>query len=139
LILLDTNVVSEVMRRAPIPKVVTWLNNANSNELYLSSISIAEIAYGLQVLPEGKRRQEIATRFVQFLEGGFNFRTLAFDDRAAFAYGDLMATTRALGRPMSMPDGQIAAIAKSQGMSLATRNVNDFEATGLTLINPWMQ
>lgn len=125
------------MRVAPNPSVISWLNSADANELFLPSIAIAEIAYGLQVLPEGKRRQEITTRFVQFLNLGFSHRVLAFDEEAAFAYGDLMATARQRGRPMNIPDGQIAAIAKSQGMNLASRNVDDFDTTGLTLINPW--
>ena len=125
------------MRLAPNPSVVMWLNNADTNGLFLSSIAIAEIAYGLQVLAEGKRRQEITTRFVQFLNRGFSNRVLTFDEQAAFTYGDLMATARGLGRPMSVPDGQIAATAKSRGMNLATRNVDDFETTGLTLVNPW--
>jgi|TARA_B100001964_G_C14151058_1_gene562064 hypothetical protein len=125
------------MKVEPAPAVLAWLNVSNTNELYLSAISIAEIAYGLQVLPEGKRRQLIGARFVQFIERGFSNRTLAFDGPAAFTYGDIMAMTRSLGRSMSVPDGQIAAIAKLHGMSLATRNISDFEATGLALINPW--
>lgn len=125
------------MKVEPAPAVLTWLNDSNSNELYVSSITIAEITYGLQVMPEGKRRQIISARFVQFIERGFSNRTLVFDGPAAFTYGDIMAMTRSMGKPMSVPDGQIAAIAKNHGMSLATRNISDFEATGLVLINPW--
>lgn len=125
------------MKVEPASAVLTWLNDSNTNELYLSTITIAEIAYGLQVLPEGNRRQTISARFVQFIERGFSSRILVFDQPAAFTYGDIMAMTRSMGRPMSVPDGQIAAIAKIHGMNLATRNISDFEATGLTLINPW--
>lgn len=125
------------MKVEPATAVVTWLNDSNTNELYLSSITIAEIAYGLQVLPEGTRRQTISARFAQFIERGFNNRILVFDAPAAFAYGDIMAMTRSMGRPMGVPDGQIAAIAKVHGMNLATRNISDFETTGLALINPW--
>ena len=85
----------------------------------------------------GKRRQAISARFDQLIDRGFNQRTLLFDTSAAFSYGDIMAITRKLSRPMSVPDGQIAAIAKSNGMNLATRNIRDFEATGIALINPW--
>ena len=125
------------MKVEPATAVLTWLNDSNTNELYLSSITIAEIAYGLQVLPEGTRRQTISARFAQFIERGFNNRILVFDEPAAFTYGDIMAMTRSMGRPMSVPDGQIAAIAKTHGMNLATRNISDFETTGLALINPW--
>jgi predicted nucleic acid-binding protein len=125
------------MKVEPAIAVLTWLNDSNTNELYLSSITIAEIAYGLQVLPDGNRRQTISARFAQFIERGFDNRILAFDEPAAFTYGDIMAMTRSMGRPMSVPDGQIAAIAKTHGMNLATRNISDFEATGLVLINPW--
>ena len=125
------------MKVEPVTAVLTWLNDSNTNELYLSSITIAEIAYGLQVLPEGNRRQTIAARFEQFIERGFSGRILVFDAPAAFTYGDIMAMTRSMGRPMSVPDGQIAAIAKTHGMNLATLNISDFETTGLALINPW--
>jgi len=137
LILLDTNVISEVMRATPKASVVRWLNAADTNLLYLPSIAIAEIAYGIQVLPAGKRSQEISTRFAQFLDLGFRHRVLAFDEQAAFAYGELMAAARGQGRPMSILDGQIAAIARCRGMELVTRNIDDFTTTGLTLINPW--
>jgi hypothetical protein len=125
------------MKAEPAAIVLKWLNNSNANELYLSTITIAEIAFGSQVLPQGQRREAIAARFVEFVERGFSHRTLAFDAAAAFSYGDIMAMTRSVGRPMSVPDGQIAAIAKTRGLNLATRNTSDFEAVGLALINPW--
>ena len=125
------------MKAHPVPAVLRWLNESNSNELYLSVITIAEIAYGLQILPEGKRRQTLSARFDQFIDRGFSQRVLVFNQSAAFTYGEIMAMTRSLGRPMSDPDGQIAAIAKTHEMSLATRNVSDFDETGLALINPW--
>jgi predicted nucleic acid-binding protein len=136
-ILLDTNVVSEVMRVAPEPAVLRWLNAIDSSELYLATITIAEIAYGLQILPEGQRRRAISDRFERFVEQGFAHRVLAFDEAAAFIYGEIMAHRKRLGRPLSIPDGQIASIAKAHGMTVATRNTADFEETGIELINPW--
>ena len=126
------------MKAVPDQAVLAWLNDSNSNDLYISAVTVAEISYGLMVLPEGKRRQNISARFVQFVDRGFSQRTLPFDEVSAFSYGDIMATARAQGRPMSIADGQIAAICKTRNMSLATQNTVDFETTGISLINPWV-
>jgi len=124
------------MRVAPEPAVLHWLNGSDASQLYLATITIAEISYGLQVLPEGQRRQSISARFEQFIEQGFAHRVLPFDTAAAFMYGEIMARRKRLGRPLSIPDGQIASIAKAHGMMVATRNTADFEETGIELINP---
>ncbi|MDZ7683855.1 MAG: type II toxin-antitoxin system VapC family toxin [Gammaproteobacteria bacterium] len=139
MILVDTNVVSEVMRPKPSGVVLDWLNTTPTATLYISSISIAEIEFGLQSLPDGQRRDFLTKRFEQFIEQGFEHRTLYFDAAAAFAYGDIMGRCRRAGRPMSILDGQIAAITMANHATLATRNVGDFSASGIDVINPWTE
>lgn len=137
MILLDTNVLSELMKPRPHTGVITWLNTPDAARLWLSSITIAEIEYGLQALPDGARRATLRHRFEGFVDKAFSGRVLEFGLRAAIVYGELMAHRRAAGRPMSVPDGQIASIALSRGLELATRNTRDFAACGLELINPF--
>ncbi|MGZ8217097.1 PIN domain-containing protein [Methylomagnum sp.] len=137
MILLDTNIVSEVMKPIPSPVVLAWLNQQPLSTLFVSAVTIGEIEYGLRILPIGKRRSTLQERFERFLQGGFTRRILGFDEAAARSYGELMSHRKALGRPMSIPDGQIAGIARSNGCTLATRNIADFEACGIHLINPF--
>jgi len=137
MIVLDTNIVSEFMTSPPAPQVKDWLNAQDGAKLYFTTVSIGEISFGLHAMPDGKRRALLAERFERFLAQAFRSRVLAFDEAAARIYGELRATRRALGRPMSVFDGQIAAIAKANGSALATRNVKDFEACGVELINPF--
>jgi predicted nucleic acid-binding protein len=137
MILLDTNVISEVMRQAPSDNVLNWLNRHSDTGLLISSISIAEICYGLRILPNGQRRQTLQARFEQFIVEGFIGRIIAFDEPAARIYADIMGFCKEKGRPMSLPDGQIAAIAKTNHLALATRNSTDFETCGIQLINPF--
>jgi hypothetical protein len=137
MILLDTNVVSEVMRARPAEAVVTWLNGQNSEKLYVSSITIGEISYGLRILPDGKRRSGLRERFERFVALAFDQRVLAYDESAARIYGDLMGDRKELGLPMSVPDGQIAAIARLNRLTVATRNVVDFENCGIDVVNPF--
>ncbi len=138
MILLDTNVVSEVMRPQPSEKVLHWLNQQNASALFLSSITIAEICYGLRVLPVGQRRQVLEERFEQFVAQGFSGRIIVFDEPAARIYAEVMGRCKEKGRPMSLPDGQIAAIAQVNDLALATRNIRDFEICEIELINPFM-
>jgi len=137
MIVLDTNVVSELMTAPPAPAVKAWLNAQDGATLYFTSVSIGEISFGLHAMPDGQRQALLAERFERFLAQAFRSRILVFDEAAARIYGEVRATRRALGRPMSAFDGQIAAIAKAHGGALATRNVKDFEACGLELINPF--
>ena len=137
MILLDTNVVSEVMHPRPDPAVISWLNRQATVDLYLSTITLAEIRYGLAILPTDKRRRRLEDQFDLFVASGFDQRLLVFDERAAALYGDLMSRRRALGRPMSALDGQIAAIARAHGLAVATRNVRDFEECGVRIMNPF--
>jgi len=139
MILVDTNVVSEVMRPEPSAVVLDWLNTTPTTNLYVSSISIAEIEFDLESLPDGQWRNSLTRRFEQFIERGFEHRTLCFDAAAAFAYGKIMGRCQRVGRPMSILDGQIAAIASTNHATLATRNVGDFSASGIDVINPWTE
>ena len=137
MILLDTNVISEVMRPTPHPRVIGWLNATDAGELHVSTISIAEIIFGLELLPPGQRRQGLEERFQAFLSAAFSHRLLPFDEAAARHYGPIMAKRRRGGLPMAAPDGQIAAIARSKSMNLATRNTRDFRSCGVPLLDPW--
>jgi len=137
MILLDTNVVSEVMKTQPAEAVVAWLNAQDSERLYVSAITIGEITYGLRILPDGKRRSGLRERFERFVVLAFDQRVLAYDESAARVYGELMGDRKELGLPMSVPDGQIAAIARLNHLAVATRNVLDFEHCGIDVLNPF--
>lgn len=137
MILLDTNVVSEVMKTQPLEAVVAWLNAQDSERLYVSAVTIGEITYGLRILPDGKRRSRLHERFERFVALAFDQRVLAYDESAARVYGELMGDRKELGLPMSVPDGQIAAIASLNHLAVATRNVVDFENCGIEVINPF--
>ena len=137
MIILDTNILSEFMTSPPSNAVVDWLNAQDSMSLYITSISIAEICYGLQVMPEGKRRRLLEDRFEQFIAMAFASRILNFGETAARVYGEIKAYRKKIGRPMSDFDGQIAAIARTHGSSLATRNITDFEYCLIELIDPF--
>lgn len=139
MILLDTNVVSEVMRASPAGNVLAWLNRQETGRLFTSSITVGEIACGLRIMPLGKRRSDLGERFERFIAHAFDRRVLAYDESAGRAYGDLMGERKELGRPMSVPDGQIAAIARSARLSVATRNVAVFESCGIDTVDPFRE
>ncbi|MCU7960015.1 MAG: type II toxin-antitoxin system VapC family toxin [gamma proteobacterium symbiont of Bathyaustriella thionipta] len=137
MIVLDTNVVSEFMSSPPAESVAAWLNAQNTSHLYFTTISIAEIGFGLRVMPDGNQQRLLTSRFEQFLMAAFTSRILPFDEEAARIYAGIRGQRREQGRPMSCFDGQIAAICRSKGFALATRNVKDFIDCGLELINPF--
>jgi len=136
-ILLDTNIVSAIMAPAPPPIVIDWLNRQETVTLYLSTITIAEIGYGLRVMRDGKRRRLLEDRFDKFVADGFEQRMLDFDQQSARLYAEVMGRRKAIGRPLSVLDGQIASIARANDLAVATRNIRDFEECGLDLINPF--
>lgn len=138
MILIDTNIISEAMRIAPSKNVLAWLDHHGPLGLFLSTISIAEITYGLRCLPEGNRRKDLESRFVKLVKDGFAYRTLVFDEECARAYGSIMGARKNQGLPMSVLDGQIAAVASANGYTLATRNTKDFQSCGLDLVNPFV-
>lgn len=139
MIILDTNVVSEIMKSSPSKEVSAWLSQQQSFTLFITSITIAEICYGLNALPSGSRRESLYTAFHQAVMEAFEHRMLPFDESAAQIYGHFMAQRKSIGKPMSILDGQISAIAYSRGMAIATRNIRDFSDCGLTLINPFLE
>jgi predicted nucleic acid-binding protein len=137
MIILDTNVISEVTLRQPDFNVLTWLSLQQRQLMFTTSISQAEIFFGIRVLPEGKRRQELenAARGIFFED--FAGRVLPFDSEAADIYATISAKRRSIGRPIHELDAQIASIARQHGASIATRNVRDFEYLDLDIIDPW--
>jgi predicted nucleic acid-binding protein len=137
MILLDTNVISEIVKPAPSPVVISWLNDQDSATLYISTIGLAEIGYGVEALPDGKRKRALSAAVDSFVDRAFADRILAFDRDAAKLYGTLMADRRRAGQPLSAPDGQIAATASSHDLQLATRNIKDFTNCGLVLVSPF--
>ncbi|MCF6262218.1 MAG: type II toxin-antitoxin system VapC family toxin [Xanthomonadales bacterium] len=138
MIILDTNIVSEFMTSPPASSVLSWLNKQNVSSLYLSTISIAEIGFGLNTMPSGKRQRLLQQRFEEFIATAFEDRILSFDQAAARIYPELLTHRRNIGRPMSNFDGQIASIARANGFAVATRNIKDFEECQLELINPFI-
>jgi len=137
MILLDTHVVSEPLRALPDPKVLDWLDAQAIETLYLSSITVAELRFGIAVLPEGKRRDTLLSSLEQRVLPLFAGRILGFDLAAAQSYAALRAHARASWQAIATADGYIAAIAAAKGFAIATRDSSPFEAAGLSVINPW--
>ena len=137
MIILDTNVVSELLRTAPEPRVVDWLAAQDGATVYLSAITEAELRLGVAILPVGKRRTDLAEMIDQIIREDFAGRVLPFDSLAAEAFAAIAAARRAMGRPIAHADCQIAAIAQTTGAMVATRNTPDFADCGIKLINPW--
>jgi predicted nucleic acid-binding protein len=137
MIILDTNIIAELMLARPKPEVLDWLNDQPLSDLSTTTINVAEIRYGLARLPPGHRRSDLDTRFRAFAARGFANRVFAFDSIAAEVYGELVAARERSGRPLEGFDGLIAAIARSRGLPVATRNVADFADGGITVICPW--
>jgi predicted nucleic acid-binding protein len=135
-IVLDTNVVSELMRPAPAQPVVAWLRDQPAGSLMTTAVTVAEIRFGLARLPEGRRATELR-RLADDILSAFSGQVLAFDVDAATHYGRLAAQRERAGRPMSALDAQIAAICLSRGAALATRNTADFAESGVKLLDPW--
>jgi predicted nucleic acid-binding protein len=137
MVIIDTNVLSEMMRPQPKPQVIDWLSRQRATDVHTSAVTVAEVSFGLMRMPEGKKRNDLEARFQRVMKTGFGGRILAFDEAAAFEYGLIMSARYAEGRPMSVRDGEIAAIAKTKGATLATRNTRDFEGCGLELVDPF--
>ncbi|MBW8790203.1 type II toxin-antitoxin system VapC family toxin [Rhizobium sp. LARHSG275] len=136
MIILDTNVVSEAMKPAPDETVKFWLDEQAAETLFLSSVTIAELMFGIGALPAGKRKERLSDALDGLMEL-FERRILAFDITAARRYADLAVKARTAGRGFPTPDGYIAAIAASKGFAVATRDTSAFDAAGVEVINPW--
>jgi toxin FitB len=136
MIILDTDVISEAMRPSADPVVSAWLNQQVSETLYLSSISLAELHFGIASLPAG-RRKDALTGTLDAVVALFEPRVLSFDAEAARYYGQIAARARAAGKGLPVPDGFIAAIAAAHDFAVATRDIAPFEAAGVSVVNPW--
>ncbi|RKF05474.1 type II toxin-antitoxin system VapC family toxin [Oceaniradius stylonematis] len=137
MILLDTNVVSEAMRPGANRRVVDWLNAQDLRTLHLSTISLAELGYGIAALPDGRRKNELKARLEETEDRVFGDRILAFDRTAAAEFSERMAAARKAGRGVGFADGQIAAIAAAKGMIVASRDTAPFEAMDVAFTDPW--
>jgi predicted nucleic acid-binding protein len=137
MIVLDTNVISEPWKIRPDPNVLSWIDRQLIETLYLTTITLAEMRYGLQAMPTGKRRDVLLDRLEGEIIPAFSGRILPFDLEASRAYGDLMARARAAGLAIGKADGYIAATAAARNLMIATRDTSPFEAAGLRVINPW--
>lgn len=139
MILLDTNVISELIRPQPDATVAAFLRHQPPQTLFTASVCEAEIRYGLARMPAGRRRNDLAGRITLFLATAFAGRIVAFDTAAAALYGTIRAAREADGKPISVQDAMIAATARAYGLSVATRDGNDFTGCGLEITDPWLQ
>ena len=137
MIILDTNVISEPLKPQPDPRVLAWLDHQSAETLYLTTTSLSELLVGIEVLPEGRRKREMADGLRSLLSKLFAERILSFDHKAAAAYAVLVSRAAAKGFAISVADGQIAAIAAVHGFAVATRDTAPFLAVGVPIINPW--
>ena len=137
-VLLDTNVVFELLRPSPNPTVEGWVAGRQATDLHFSAVGEAELRYGVAVLPAGRRRDALALAIGAILREDFEDRILPFDSAAARQYADIAASRRAAGRPVAPADCQIAAIARSRDLMIATRNIRDFADMEIELVDPWV-
>jgi toxin FitB len=137
MIIVDTNIVSEMMRAVPEPIVLRWFSRQADEDLKVTAITLAEILYGIELLASGKRRDALRAGAEKMFGVVFAGHILTFDDKAARAFAVIASSRRKQGRPISDFDAQIAAIARAHGATLATRDTDDFEGCGLRLVNPW--
>jgi len=139
MIVLDTNVLSEILRPVPSPEVMRWLASQYPFATFTTAISKAEILGGIEILPVSKRRSDLSVGVERIFREYFEARVLPFDEPAAQAYAFIVAVRRSAGRPISELDAMIAAIALRHDAPLATRNMRDFAGCGVQLINPWVE
>lgn len=137
MVILDTNVISELMRAEPDPNVLKWVDAQKTNNLAITAIAIAEIQRGILRLPKGKRQNALNKNFLEFVKDAFVGRVLSFDEKSAYLYGEIASEREKAGFNTDAIDLMIAAIAKNNKASIATRNVKDFKDCGVKIINPW--
>ena len=137
MIVLDTNVISELARQVPDSGVLSWLDSLEVSGVVTTAVTAAELRYGVARLPDGNRKRELTVAIRGILTEDFHGRVLPFDERAAVRYADIVTGRERIGRPIGVADAQIAAICRDLDGTLATRNIADFEETGIELINPW--
>lgn len=137
MILLDTNVLSELIRREPDERVTRWLDSLDAAAVATTAITAAELLYGVARLPAGRRKKQLSEAIRGLIEEDFDGRVEAFDATAATHYAALVSDRETVGRPISVADAQIAAICRKLGATLATRNTSDFKDAGIELLDPW--
>lgn len=137
MIILDTNVVSEPMKRSGSAAVRAWLDEQVVETLYLTAISLSELLVGIETLPKGKRKEGLSSALTELVSKLFGSRILPFDRDAAFRYAAVVSRAKTRGHILSVADAQIAAIAEVHGFAVATRNVTPFKEAGVRVINPW--
>lgn len=137
MIILDTNVVSELMRQIPEVDVVRWVDQYAADEVFITAVTAAELQYGVARLPDGRRKEELSVKVGELLTEDFQDQVLPFGSDAAAHYAWIAAARERGGRPISMADAQIAAICRSFDAPLATRNTKDFAETGVRVCDPW--
>jgi toxin FitB len=136
-IVLDTNVISELARRVPDPGVLAWLDSLEISDVATTAVTAAELRYGIARLPDGHRKRELSVVIRGILTQDFHGRVLPVDERSSVQYADIVADRERIGRPIGVADAQIAAICRDLGALLVTRNTADFEETGVELVDPW--
>ena len=136
--LLDTNILSAMMRAGPVPEVAAFMSSHPSEHLFTASTCQAEILAGLAIMPEGRRRLALVAAAHAMFRDDFEGRVLPFDTAAAVIYADIFAARRRTGRPVATADLMIASVARSRGASVVTRNVADFDECGVGIVNPWI-
>jgi|HubBroStandDraft_5_1064220.scaffolds.fasta_scaffold440825_1 predicted nucleic acid-binding protein len=139
MILLDTNVISETLRERPDPAVTTWLDEHPEEELWTTSVVIAELLSGIELMPFGRKQRALREAVEDMIVDDFRGQILTFNLPAARQYAQILVARRKIGRPIREMDAQIAAIARANGAALATRDVNDFAGCNLAVVNPWVQ
>lgn len=137
MIVLDTNVVSELMRREPSPAVIEWVDRLSAETVFITAVTEAELRYGVARLPDGARKETLARKVDELITHDLADQVLPFDGDAATHYADIAANRERQGRPISMADAQIAAICRAYRAVLGTRNVADFADTGIPVTDPW--
>ena len=137
MLLLDTNMLSEIMRPEPARKVVDRIERQRPDDLFTAAVCQAEILAGLAIMPIGRRRTDLQEAAIAMFAEDFGDRILPFDALAAEAYGEIFAARRRIGRPNGTIDLMVAAIARARGASVVTRNVADFDGAGVAIVNPW--
>lgn len=137
MIVLDTNVLSELLRPEPEEKVMSWFRKQSRSMMFTTAITRGEMLFGIRLLPDGQRKDKLHAKISEIFSVSLVGRVLDYDSDAADAFANIAAGRRAVGQPVSQADLMIAGIARSRGAALATRNVRDFESCGIELINPW--
>jgi len=137
MIVLDTNTLSEALKPSPSKIVLRWLTAQEASAVFITTITQAKVFYGIEVLSAGKRRTRLSAVIEKLFSEDFQGRILSFDEDSARVFAKIVTGREAAGRPISQFDAMIAAIARSRGAAVATRNTNDFEHCGIRVINPW--